>query len=277
MTATPTSIHSAPKTRAKYWTAYKASLSTFLQYRLNLALYSIGHVISITALYFLWTAIYEAGHTIGNYTFQEILAYYILIALLRLTINEGTGMAFQTTNEIKEGTITPYLTRPFSYPLRQFVDVLAKTTLNIAIVVPIVVMASMFLGLGEYLPHGIAIVYGVAWGLLALLLYIVIYFLVAVLSFWLDRVESYIYAVIVLSNFFNGSLIPLDVFPPWFVTISNWLPFKYLMFVPIQAFLGRQTFSGIDMVIGLSWLIVLSGLIAILWQKGLKQYESQGI
>jgi len=277
MTVTPTSIHSAPKSPGKYWTSYRASLSTFLQYRLNLVLYTIGHIISITALYFLWSAIYQAGHTLGSYTFKEILSYYILIALLRLTINEGTGMAFQTTNEIKDGQVTPYLTRPFSYPLRQFVDVLAKTSLNILIVVPTVIALALFLDVSDYLPHGIAILKGITWSLLALYLYVVIYFLIAILSFWVDRAESYIYATIVFSNFFNGSLLPLDAFPAWFVSLNNWLPFKYLMYVPIQAFLGKHQFSVFELCLGLGWALILSLAIQYIWRRGLRRYESLGI
>lgn len=265
------------KIKGKYWTAYRGSLSTFLQYRLNLVLYSIGHAITITALYFLWRAIYASGHALGNYTFEQILSYYILIALLRLTINESTGMAFQVTNDVREGKVTPFLTRPFSYPFSQFVDVLAKTTLNITVVVPVVIGASFIFGLSAYLPHGIAILHGAVWSLLALCLYLVMYFLVAIASFWADRAESYIYAVIVMSNFFNGSLIPLDAFPQWFITISNYLPFKYLMFLPIQAFLGRPTFTTANVLGGLAWLGILSALVIWAWQRGLKNYESQGI
>lgn len=186
-------------------------------------------------------------------------------------------MAFQVTNEIKEGKVTPFLTKPFSYPLRQFVDVLAKTSLNLAIVVPIVIITSLFFGLENYLPHGLNILWGILWSGLALTIYVALYFLVAIISFWVDRAESYIYATIVLSNFFNGSLIPLDAFPDWFIKISNWFPFKYLMFIPIQAFLGRKTFSFADFFIGLLWLIILGSLIKIIWSRGLKQYESQGI
>lgn len=277
MTPTPISTRATPKYWGKYWTSYRASLSSFLQYRINLALYAVGHTISIIALYFLWSAIYESGHAIANYTFKEILSYYILIALLRLTINEGTGMAFQTTNEIKDGQVTPYLTRPFSYPLRQFVDVLAKTSLNIIIVIPIVIVCSTLFGITTYLPHGPAIMYGLAWSTLALYLYIVIYFLIAVLSFWVDRAESYIYATIVFSNFFNGSLLPLDAFPGWFITINNWLPFKYLMYVPIQAFLGKHQFSILELGIGLGWALFSSLAINVIWKRGLKKYESQGI
>lgn len=263
--------------KGKYWTTYRASLSAFLQYRLNLALYATGHTISLTAIYFLWRTIYDSGYTLPNYSFESIIAYYILIALIRLTINEGTGMAFLVTNEIREGQITPFLTRPFSYPLRQFADVLAKTTLNLTIVIPIVFCLGYLFELGPYLPHGQAIIWGIAWSTLALTLYLFIYFLVAILSFWVDRAESYVYATIVFSNFFNGSLLPLDAFPAWFTIINNWLPFKYLVYIPIQAFLGRQQFSVLELGIGLGWILILASLVTIFWHRGLRRYESHGI
>lgn len=265
------------QTTNKYFKSYRNALSAFLQYRINLALYSVGHVISLTSLYFLWQAIYASGHALGTYTFTTIISYYVLIALIRLTINEGTSMAFQVTTEIREGAITSFLVKPFSYPIKQFVEVLAKTTLNLAIVIPVLILGDILFNFGNYLPNGISLAYGAAWALLALFLYVGIYFLVAITSFWVERANSYIYATIVLSNFFNGSLVPLDAFPPWFLSVSQWLPFKYLMFVPIQAFLGRYTFTFIDIGIGLGWLIILGTLINVMWTKGLRQYEGQGI
>ena len=80
-----------------------------------------------------------------------------------------------------------------------------------------------------------------------------------------------------MSNFFNGSLIPLDAFPAWFITLSDWLPFKYLMFLPIQAFLGRYTFDFPTIIIGLIWLLILSTAAGLTWRRGLTQYEGQGI
>lgn len=281
MIATPTSIHSArpeqKRTANKYFRSYRNSISVFLQYRLNLGLFAIGHTISLSGLFFLWLAIYDNGGKVGNYTFEEIIIYYVLISFLRMTINDAVGAGFQMIEDIKNGLITAFIIKPFNYLGSVWADVLGKTTVNFIFVIPITLLILWSSDFLHILPNIQNTLIFIGFTAIALTLYYLIYTLVGTGAFWADSSRNYIYATIVLSNFLNGSLIPLDLFPLWFQTASKYSPFQFLMFVPIQAFLGKISNPVLTFAGGIFWIIILTILLRLLYRFGLKKYEGIGI
>lgn len=261
----------------KYAVAYRSALSTFLQYRLNLALFTIGHLVSLSGLVFVWLSVYGNGEKLGSYTLTGILTYYILIAFLRLTIADGVGMGFQVVEDIKDGRITPYLLKPASYPWMMFLgDTLAHASINILLVTPLTILVAYALGLQKYFPTITNGLLFIAFMVIGLIFYYLIYFLSALSSFWVDRGSNFIYGVIVVSNFLNGSIVPIDIFPNWLIRISDALPFQFLMYTPIQFWLGR---AGDPIKLGIVagvWMIGLSLIVWLVWKLGIKKFEAVG-
>jgi ABC-2 type transport system permease protein len=85
--------------------------------------------------------------------------------------------------------------------------------------------------------------------------------------------------VVIIGDFLSGSVFPLDIFSKSAQNIFYSLPFPYLVFFPLQVYLGKltigTTLNGI--VISLGWLIVLWFLVKVFWEKGLKKFCSEGI
>lgn len=260
----------------KYLVTYRSALSTFLQYRINVALFAVGHLVSLSGLVFVWLSVYESGQQLGSYTLPEILTYYILIAFLRLTIADGVGMGFQVVEDIKDGRVAPYLLKPINYPLSMLADSLGHATINLVLVTPIIALILFVTGTANYLPSlpSLALFFG--FMLVGLLFYYLIYFLSALSSFWLDRGSNIIYGVIVISNLLNGGVVPIDIFPEWLIRISNFLPFQFLMFTPIQFWLGRAQDVLTISVTAISWLIILTIITAVVWRLGIKKFEAVG-
>lgn len=260
----------------KYQIAYQAALSTFLQYRINVALFAIGHLVSLSGLAFVWLSVYESGQQLGSYTLPEILTYYILIAFLRLTIADGVSMGFQVVEDIKDGRVAPYLLKPINYPLSMLADSLGHATINLVLVTPVIALILFITGTAHYLPPLPSLAFFFGFMLVGLLFYYLIYFLSALSSFWLDRGSNIIYGLIVMSNFLNGAIIPIDIFPEWLIHISNYLPFQFLMYTPIQFWLGRAQNIPAISITAVSWLIILSIITVLVWRLGIKKFEAVG-
>jgi len=79
-----------------------------------------------------------------------------------------------------------------------------------------------------------------------------------------------------LVTFFEGGLMPLDLLPNFVTRINDFLPFKYVVFVPISVFTGRIGFSWELFLIPLGWVLFLLFLVKIIYRKGLKKYEGYG-
>ena len=84
--------------------------------------------------------------------------------------------------------------------------------------------------------------------------------------------------IIVFSEFFSGATFPLDILPLALQKVLYLLPFPYLIFFPIQVYLGKingETLMG-GLLVALFWVIILNFAMRWIWNKGLKVYQAFG-
>ncbi|TKH89728.1 ABC-2 family transporter protein, partial [Bacillus cereus] len=112
----------------------------------------------------------------------------------------------------------------------------------------------------------------------ALILYYMIYYLISLFSFYFVEISSFFFTVDIVLELLSGSLIPLEFLPAPLNTITQFLPFSYLIHFPVNVYLGNL--SSAEIVNGLIsqviWSLVFYVLIRVLWKKGLNKYESVG-
>ena len=105
-----------------------------------------------------------------------------------------------------------------------------------------------------------------------------IYYLISLFSFYFVEISSFFFTVDIVLELLSGSLIPLEFLPAPLNTITQFLPFSYLIHFPVNVYLGNL--SGTEIVNGLIsqviWSLVFYVLIRVLWKKGLNKYESVG-
>lgn len=260
----------------KYTTIYKNVFSQALQYRLNLGLILVSHAISLSGLLYLWIAIYATGQTVGTYTLEALIVYYMVLIFLRFTISEGVSMGFAVCDEIRDGAVANYLVKPISYSIEHLVKLVANATLNTIIMTPFAALLAFAFRNRIDLPDVFGWLAFFGMMIVGLVCYYLIYYLAGLSSFWLHTGRAAVYAMLIFSNFFNGGLIPLDLFPAWALPIVEALPFQYLLFIPIQTFLGHITNWPHTLAFAALWIAVLSTMVWITWTLGVRKFEAVG-
>ncbi len=101
-------------------------------------------------------------------------------------------------------------------------------------------------------------------------------FFIGLIAFWLIQVKSFKYMLQYIIFFFAGAVLPLDLFPQSLQSIAELLPFQYLVFFPIQIFLGKQEDPGQGFLIALSWIIGLYLFSRFVLIRGIRKYEAVG-
>ena len=83
---------------------------------------------------------------------------------------------------------------------------------------------------------------------------------------------------VVAVEFLSGALFPLDVLPAVIQNIINLTPFPYLIFFPLQVYLGKITGLAIlkGVFISFFWAVALWFIMNFIWKKGLKVYQEHG-
>jgi ABC-2 type transport system permease protein len=271
---------------ACWWTIFRIALEERLVYRGDFALGTLMRFLPIVTQIFLWWAIFEAvgegsrdQGTIVGYTFQNMVAYYLLTMVSR-AFSSMPGLASGIALQIRNGEIKKFLVQP--------VDLIGFTLLNrIAHKLAYYSVAALPFAFVFYLcrgyfvdgwpePHILA-----AYGSALIMGFVLGYFLevtIGLIGFWFLEVSSLLFLYMLLSFFLSGHMFPLDMLPqPWH-SIVDLLPLKYLAYFPSAVFLGK--IEGSELVRGLTieaaWIVALIILSRVMYQRGLKRYSGFG-
>lgn len=77
-------------------------------------------------------------------------------------------------------------------------------------------------------------------------------FLLNTTAFWFLDVRGTSMLALLVLNFFSGFLVPLSFFPAWLRAIAEALPFRAMVMVPVEVFLGQRSFAS-ALAIQLFW------------------------
>jgi len=84
--------------------------------------------------------------------------------------------------------------------------------------------------------------------------------------------------IAIITDFLSGGVFPLDILPLAFQKVLYSTPFPYLLFFPLQVYLGK--IAGLEIIRGLAtaftWVFILFMTVKFIWAKGLRRYSAEG-
>ncbi|MBU0461430.1 MAG: ABC-2 family transporter protein, partial [Nanoarchaeota archaeon] len=108
-------------------------------------------------------------------------------------------------------------------------------------------------------------------------------YMVGISAFWINRISGLRRMKRGLILFLSGGMIPIAFFPQWFIGLSNYLPFQYIRYVPINIYLGQYSisaagFNNIGIVLGaqIAWTLILLGITHLMWKAAIKKFSGAG-
>lgn len=261
----------------KYFAVISNSIKKNLAYRANNFIAMVSILLSFIVLFFFWNSIYMQGNQIGTYSLNEIISYYIFVTAFQL-IFTGDNTAWSVSEEIRNGQISNNILKPINYlkyKLSQsFGNLFYKFVVFLPVILIVIFILRSYLTFAQDLEIYIIFPFVV---LISYLLYFLIYFSLGITAFWIGESTSLFWASWIIINFMQGTLIPIDLLPEWFLTLSTYLPFKYLFYIPIGLLTGRVEFNFSMVLVSFFWCVVIFIFAEFLYLKGIKKYEGYGI
>jgi ABC-2 type transport system permease protein len=259
-----------------YWEFARCSFARGMAYRVNLVLRLIGGIIAILIQVAIWRSLLGNGITAGV-SLPDMVTYAILsVCLGTLTL---TGTVLRRVDErLRSGDIGVDLVLPISFPLYLAADGLGAAAFRIVFaLLPTLILAALAFGLRPPSSSVNLIAFLVSVPLATAMSFAIGY-LTALLAFWALTTMYFDWTISAFARVFGGSFLPLWFFPPWLGTIANWLPFRYLYYVPLAIYLGRIPVVelGATLLLGLGWLIILFGFAWWLWDRSMRRLIVQG-
>lgn len=259
-----------------YSVQLKNQLAVQFQYRVAMVIWLIGMVIQPVVYLVVWSTVAEhRGGEVGGFTANEFAAYYILL----MVVNHATftWIMWEYEYYVRDGTLAGLLLRPIHPIHRDIADNLAYKILTFVIVLPVAFLLAWVFD-ARFSWHWWSLPLFIVSLFVAGLLRILAEWTLAMAAFWTTRVGAINQVYFVLMTFFSGMMAPLDLFPQFVQRIAYLLPFRWMIYFPLELALGRLTPQ--QALLGLAaqgvWIALIVLLLNAIWRVGVRRFSAVG-
>lgn len=262
-----------------YRCVFQMGMEKSLEYRANFFLSLLSCIFQIIMQVFLWNYLYgnSDAQAATGYTYGQIMVYTLLAAMVSKLVY--TGFEWQVNDDIKNGGLNKYLVRPVEYMKYRFFAFLGEKMpqLSLLLIIAAAVIAFSTLYLELALDMGRILLFLMSL-VLGLVLNFLVFYCVALLSFWLTDVNLMFGTVSVVIVVISGGIFPMDIFGEKFARAMSLLPFGYTTQFPANIINGRYALSQLMIGFGcqIFWITALFLTGKAMWKRGLRRYAAVG-
>ena len=255
-------------------TLLRVGFSEAVAYRAEMLIWVLATTMPLIMLA-LWSAVAREA-PVGRFGEAQFTAYFLATFIVRQLT--GSWAAWQLSFEVRQGTLAMRLLRPI-HPLFSYAaENIAAMPLRLVVAVPVAVVMLVVVG-ARSLPSD-----PLLWGifLLALAGGWAVTFLanvaVGCLALYIESSLKVWDVYLALFFVFSGYLIPVELFPHGLRAVTDWLPFRYQIGVPVEVMTGAYGRAQALGMLGRQWAYVaaLLGGSLLLWSRGLRRFAAYG-
>jgi len=263
----------------KYFEYVKTAFKESLAYRVEYFLGIMQSLFVLLAQLYLWRALLgqseQASTDMGVITLNEMTTYVLMSTIISTLIS--SNVILNINDRIRNGQISMDLIKPVNFKTYMFCSMIGRSFFNFLFqLLPVLGIGLIFIGI-EYSSMQNLLLFCVTL-VNAIIINFLITYSLGLLAFWYMSMWQIAVLWGVLGRLFSGAWIPLWFFPKVLISISNFLPFRLLYFVPISIFLGKVgLIDCIYLVIQqLVWIAILFGATRLTWHAAIKKLVIQG-
>jgi ABC-2 type transport system permease protein len=258
----------------------KISFKAMIQYKWTFAMTLLSQPILVLINLTLFKSIYAYNETssIKGYSLDQMVWFFIAGMIVSAfvwnsTVNDISG-------KILSGELTTDLLKPISLFKYNLADCFASRVIALfmdfipGMVIYSLIIFPKFLTAFSFAKFLVVVIP-------AFFINFLCAFVIGLMAMAISNNNSLNAITYLLTAFAGGTLIPMEFYPHWLVTITDFLPFKYIYYWPIQFFLNRSTANGTDILIKtllfqLLWIGILYVCYKLLWKTMIKKYCAVG-
>jgi ABC-2 type transport system permease protein len=214
-----------------YLAFLRGAIMVGVVYRLGFLFTILGNIIYMVIAYFLWRSIYGGREILNGLTFDQALLYVALGSTIFILLKTYTdwGMA----QEIRDGTISVYLTKPIDYQLYNlFTTIGFASTSIVTVTLPTVIMLLFVFRI--HFDIGSGYLFFPVSLLLAFIINFNMDYAVGLTAFYTESIWGISTTKEIIVSVLSGALLPLQFFPAGIQQILMVLPFQAMFFTPLM-------------------------------------------
>ncbi|MFC1653547.1 ABC transporter permease [Patescibacteria group bacterium] len=261
----------------KYTTIITTTWQSAFEYRMRMFVWFVVEIFPIISTIFLWLGVYNYGQQLEGFSLKSLITYYILSYLIATNIS--AHFEEDAVEDINAGRVSQYFTRPISYKRTLILGEIGWKMIAFLIVNLPLILAILYFGKNWFLLPKIS-------NLLLMLPFIGLGFImdsilslfVVIGAFYFEQAKSLSHLKWMSIEMLSGAILPLSVYPLSFQKVADFLPFRFLRFIPIEIYLDKIDYRTIPSLIvqEILWILILFAAMKLLWKKAEKKYTAVG-
>lgn len=265
------------KTIGKYIEVGKMEFKVGLAYIAQSYAGILVGLLQIAIFYYIWKTIYKTNTMLGGISYKQMITYVVVSRIIFAAFQWSISTLM--AGMIIQGEIGVQLARPLDFQSMILAGSVGGSVFNTLIFngIPMFLVSAIFLKI--LIPHSV-----VTWLLFFLSLVLAIItsfladFILGTFTLWTENGWALQIIREALLNFFSGALIPIALFPGWLKAVANILPFKAMVSIPVNVFVGTINMQDALSAIGLQivWIAVLLVISRLFWAKAIKRVTVYG-
>ena len=231
----------------------------------------MSFTIHITVFSFLWDFVLE-NKTMSGYTKKELIWYVIIAETILYSFHYYYR---KIANKIENGDFAYEMTKPYNFFVRIIVEGIAELPITLIILVIGTLLGIIYAGSLDF--TFIQIIMSFVIIMLASILLLIINVILGSASIWLGRDVSSLW-LLVQKAMLIFAFTPIELFNPTVQKVLLILPTTHVIYTPSSLFVHFSKEKLIISVIYiLASLLILTLLLCIIYRKGVKKQNVQGI
>ena len=255
---------------------FKLNFIKSVQYRGSILVKLIGTLISVLVEISLWTALFKANPIVKGTTFNDMINYMAITALLTLFAMAKSGDSL--SHRITSGSIATDLIRPYDLKLYLVAQNIGSNLFTFLIfTLPIYISVLIVYGI-KLPPSPIIIILFFISVLLGSIISFYYSYIMGMIPFWLQSSWYIGWVDSAMFTLFAGTFVPLWFYPNILIKISFFLPFRYITYEAVTFYLGKTSVTSMlnVFVMQIVWIVILIIFEALLWRKAQKKIMIYG-
>lgn len=256
----------------KYFTFFKITFINDLAYVSNYIGQFFTFALFMFVYSFVWRAIYSGKTVIEGYSFEMVMWYFMFTETVMMS---KYPFYSDMAEEIKSGDIAYSLNKPYSYILFNFSKYISTSVIRMFLntvfgsFIILIITGSFPVKLSGFLFGFISAFFG-------LVLNFFFFFLLGLTAFWFEDNSSFAFIYGKFLFTVGGLFMPVEFFPAFVRNITDYMPFKYIIYVPARSYIeGFGTFIDFFPVQFLN-ILIYGILVYILYSFAVKRLNVNG-
>jgi len=253
----------------------KMQIKQYTIYPSNFCLFTLNRIVEVVVYIFVWQAIYAQTGNAGGFEISKMITYYILVVSISSLVTWGINedMAYS----IRSGKINKELLNPITYFEYYFGVNLGELAFAVIVGIATFIICAIFWSV-SFPVNIINCVLFIIVILLGIPITFFIQMIVGTAGFYTNSIWGMQILRKATVSIFSGMIAPITLFPNWFQNLANILPFKELVYTPINIWLGEVAINDIFLIIikQIIWGIILYVIAKVFFNHAVKKITING-